>query len=86
MFTPDLPWWEFVAGTLVALNAIVGLVASRSRRFQDLVEGESVVVGRDGKLLIRHRISQADREESLRQADCELSEMRCWSPAAKSAS
>jgi uncharacterized membrane protein YcaP (DUF421 family) len=69
-----------VAGTLVALNAIVGLVASRNRRFQVLVEGDSVVIGREGKLLkptmIRHRISQAEVEESLRHADCDLSEMQ----------
>jgi len=137
MFTPSLPWWEFivragviyaallvmvrisgkrtvgqftpfdllvvmllsegvsnslsaddsslggallVAATLVGLNAIIGLVASRSRRFQTLVEGDAVVIGRDGKLLrsamLRHRVSETDVQESLRHADCELSEMQ----------
>jgi uncharacterized membrane protein YcaP (DUF421 family) len=69
-----------VAGTLVALKAIIGLLASRSRRVQVLVEGDSVVIGREGKLLrptmIRHRISEADVEEALRHADCEVSEMQ----------
>ena len=68
-----------VAGTLVALNASIGFIASRNQRFRVLVEGDSVVIGRDGTLLkqtmARHRISQADVEESLRHADCELSEM-----------
>jgi uncharacterized membrane protein YcaP (DUF421 family) len=69
-----------VAGTLVALNAMIGIVASRSRRFQVLIEGDPVVIGREGQLLnptmIRHRISEADVEEALRHADCDLAEMQ----------
>jgi len=36
---------------------------------------------RDGKVfdevMRRHRISQAELEEALREADCELKELRC---------
>ena len=69
-----------VAGSLVLLNALVGLLASRSRQVEKLVEGEPVIVGRNGQLIegamARHRLSRAELEESLRQADCPLKDMR----------
>jgi uncharacterized membrane protein YcaP (DUF421 family) len=68
-----------VAGTLVLLNAAVGLLASRSRKVEKLVEGEPVILGRDGRLferaMARHRLSRSELEESLRQADCRLQDM-----------
>jgi len=68
-----------VAGTLVLLNAAVGLLASRSPKIEKLVEGEPVIVGRNGHLfertMARHRLSRAELEESLRRADCPLRDM-----------
>ena len=137
MFTPNLPWWEFVlracvvysallvmvrlsgkrtvgqftpfdllvvlllsegvsnslsggdesllgglilAASLVLLNALVGLLAARSPGVEKIVEGEPVLLGRNGRMLehvmTRHRISPATLEESLRRADCPLHDMK----------
>jgi uncharacterized membrane protein YcaP (DUF421 family) len=69
-----------VAGSLVVLNALVALLASRSHAVYKVVEGEPVIVGRDGELferaMARHRLSRAELEESLRRADCPLKDMR----------
>lgn len=69
------------AATLIGLNAVVGWAASRNRRVQVLVEGEPVLVGRDGQLfepvLRRHRVGLADLQQALREADCDQEEMKC---------
>lgn len=68
------------AATLVALNVAVAFATSRSARLQTLMEGRPVLVGRDGKLfgeiLRKHRIPMGDVEQALREADCELADMR----------
>ena len=68
-----------VAGSLVLLNSLVALMASRIRPLGKLVEGDPVIVGRNGQLLervmARHRLTRAELEESLRRADCPLQDM-----------
>jgi uncharacterized membrane protein YcaP (DUF421 family) len=68
-----------VAGSLVLLNWVVALSASRSHKIERLVEGDPVIVGRNGQLLervmARHRLTRAELEESLRRADCPLQDM-----------
>lgn len=68
-----------VAGSLVLLNSLVALTASRVRPLGKLLEGDPVIVGRNGELLervmARHRLTRAELEESLRRADCPLPEM-----------
>lgn len=75
----SLPGGLIAAATLVLLNAVVGFVASRSRKFEKLVEGTAVLIGKDGTILTdvlrRHRISEADMHKSLREADCRQEEM-----------
>ena len=75
----SLPGGLIAAVTLVLLNAAVGFVASRSRKFEQLVEGTAVLIGKDGTILTdvlrRHRISEADMDKSLREADCRQEEM-----------
>ena len=60
-----------LAAVLVALNWTIGLVSSRSRLAERLIEGEPVVLARDGKLfpkvLRRELVSQNDFDEALRQ-------------------
>lgn len=70
-----------VCATLIALNAVVGMLTARYRWIERVVEGEPVLLARDGKVfpttLRRHRISEADMQKALREADCRLDEVRC---------
>ena len=63
-----------LAATLIAINYAVGWLASRSRRMERLVEGEPVLVARDGKLLEsvlrRELLTRADFDAALRQQGC----------------
>ena len=59
-----------MAVTLIVLNYAVALLTSRHRRFERMVEGEPVVLARDGKLfpqvLRRELVSNEDFAEALR--------------------
>ena len=59
-----------LAATLIALNWLVGFASARSRRLDSLVEGDPVLLGRDGQLfeavLRRENMSRLDVEEALR--------------------
>ncbi|HXH01585.1 MAG TPA: YetF domain-containing protein [Xanthomonadaceae bacterium] len=63
-----------LAATLIALNWLVGLATSRSRRMDRLVEGVPVVLARNGRIyqeaLRRENIAKSDFDEAMRQADC----------------
>jgi len=63
-----------LAATLIALNWLVGLATSRSRRMDRLVEGVPVVLARNGRIyqeaLRRENIATSDFDEAMRQADC----------------
>ena len=60
-----------LAGTLIALNYLVGSLAARFPRFHALVEGRPVQVITDGEVdharLRREQFSDADIEEALRR-------------------
>ena len=66
--------------TLVALDVLIAVSTSRSKRIDTLVEGNPVVIGRNGVIykdvLKRERVSESDVEKSLREADCDVEEMR----------
>ncbi len=59
-----------MASTLIAVNYLVALATARSRLVERLVEGEPVVLVRDGRVfdhvLRRELISQHDFEEAMR--------------------
>lgn len=63
-----------LAVTLIALNWLLGFITARSRRAERVIEGEPVVLARDGKLfehaLKRELVSRADFDEALRQEGC----------------
>ena len=69
-----------VVCTLFAVNALTNRLSLRSARFRRLVEGEAVIVGRDGRIL-RERlkeqhVSEEDLFQALREADCDLADMK----------
>jgi uncharacterized membrane protein YcaP (DUF421 family) len=66
--------------TLIALNLVVAVMASRSVWMQTLTEGAAVLIGRDGRLfteiLKREHVPLLDVERALREADCDLNDMK----------
>ncbi|WP_046985149.1 DUF421 domain-containing protein [Delftia tsuruhatensis] len=77
----SLPGGLLVCVVLIALNTAVGFVTARWRGAEKLLEGEAVLLGRDGKIFESarksHRVSRNDIEKAMREADCEESEIRC---------
>jgi uncharacterized membrane protein YcaP (DUF421 family) len=63
-----------LAATLLSLNWGVGFLSARSRRFDRLVEGHSIVLARDGIVdqdqLRRQSISEEDFRAACRSGDC----------------
>lgn len=63
-----------LAATLILLNYAVGWLATRSQRIETLIEGEPVLIARDGQLLDsvlkRELVTQADFAAALRQQGC----------------
>jgi uncharacterized membrane protein YcaP (DUF421 family) len=70
-----------IAATLIVLNGSIGLLVARSRKMEVLVEGDALLIGRDGvffeKVMHRNRIGELDVEQALREADCARHEMQC---------
>jgi len=68
------------AGTLMVLNASIAIATSRSEKFAKLVDGEPVLLGRDGKVfkdaMKRQHVAKGDFEQALREADCPLDKMK----------
>ena len=77
---PSLPGGLIAATTLVALNLVMAVIASRSRRAEDIIEGSPVLIARDGRLLpdaLRaNHVGRGDWEKALREADAELADVR----------
>ncbi|WP_028603649.1 DUF421 domain-containing protein [Ottowia thiooxydans] len=69
-----------VCAVLIAINMLVGILTARSRVAEKMLEGEAILLGRDGEIFEsvpkRHRVSQNDIEKALRGADCERQEVR----------
>ena len=70
-----------VAATLMVLNTALAVASARSRRVEEVTEGTPVLVGRDGvvfdKVLRRERVGIGEFEKALREADCELADVKC---------
>jgi uncharacterized membrane protein YcaP (DUF421 family) len=68
------------AATLIGLDVLIAVGSSRSRRFDAAMEGNPVLVGRDGVIyddvLKRAHVPRGDVEQALRAADCEIEDMR----------
>jgi uncharacterized membrane protein YcaP (DUF421 family) len=70
-----------LAITLVALNLAVAFLSTRNKRMEQVMEGSSVLIGRDGKVfdevIKKHRIGSGEVDRALREADCTLEDMSC---------
>ena len=76
----SLPGGLIAAATLILLNVLTALVSARNPRIDGIVEGNPVLVGRDGVIyddvLKRQRVARSDVDKALRDADCEVEDMR----------
>lgn len=61
-----------LAATLISLNYVVGWITARSPRLHGWIEGEPVLLARDGRVfadrLRRECLSRADFDEAMRRA------------------
>jgi uncharacterized membrane protein YcaP (DUF421 family) len=61
-----------VVATLIALNLILAFVSTRSRKVESILEGEPVVLVRNGELrkqaMLRNNIPEGDLDEAMRGA------------------
>ncbi|MPS98050.1 MAG: DUF421 domain-containing protein [Pseudomonas sp.] len=77
----SLPGGLIVCVVLIALNTLIGFVTARWRGAEKLLEGEAILIGRNGQIFDavrkKHRVSQNDVEKALREADCEEQDIRC---------
>ena len=68
-----------VAAVLVALNMLMAFLSSHSEKMSKVLDGTSVLLGRDGvlyeKVIKQCRLSDEEVQESMRECDCRLSEM-----------
>lgn len=68
------------AATLLSLNVLIATVSARSKKVDAVLEGSPVLIGRDGviydEVLKRQRVPRSDMDKALREADCELEDMR----------
>jgi uncharacterized membrane protein YcaP (DUF421 family) len=68
------------AAKLVALNLLLAVATSRSVRLQSMVEGDPVLIGRNGRIfadtLKKNHVPVVDVERALRAADCDLKDMQ----------
>lgn len=69
------------ATTLIALNVIIAIATSRSRKIAEMIDGTPVLLGRDGQIfhdvVKKCRVAEGDVEQALREADCPLHKMKC---------
>ena len=70
-----------VAVTLVLLNVIVAVASARSKKIEAVVEGNPILIARDGRIfhdeLKRQHVGVGDMDKALREAECELDNVKC---------
>ncbi|WP_343729720.1 YetF domain-containing protein [Duganella sp.] len=70
-----------IAITLIALNMLLAYLSSHSSKLATMIDGESVLLGRDGRIyrdvIKQNRIAVSDVEQALREADVPLEKARC---------
>jgi uncharacterized membrane protein YcaP (DUF421 family) len=68
------------AGALVLIDMLLAVVTSRSKKLDSMLQGNPVLIGRDGAfykdVLKKERVPEEDVEKALRAADCPIEDMR----------
>ena len=68
-----------VCAVLILLNTLVGFLTAYVRPAERLLEGEAILLGRNGRVFDakrkRHRVSKNDIEKALRENGCALCDM-----------
>lgn len=68
-----------VAVTLLSLNVLIAYIASRNRRLEHILEGQEVLLGRNGRLfenvMKAHRIGRNEIDQVLHANDIDLEDM-----------
>jgi uncharacterized membrane protein YcaP (DUF421 family) len=63
------------------LNLGIAFATARSAHVRKFIEGDPILVGSNGAVfedkLKRHHVSLADVDQALREANCEMKDMRC---------
>jgi uncharacterized membrane protein YcaP (DUF421 family) len=76
----SLPGGLIAAATLLVLDVGLAWASSRSKKFDGVLSGDPVLIGRDGVIykdvLRRERVPESDMHKALREADCEVEDMR----------
>ncbi|MEJ6021388.1 DUF421 domain-containing protein [Ramlibacter sp. PS4R-6] len=76
----SLPGGLIAAATLIVLNTLVVVLASRFQKVDAVLQGSPVLIGRDGTIykdvLKRERVPESDVEQALRENNCEIEDMR----------
>ena len=76
----SLPGGLLAAATLLVLDVLLAMATSRSRKVDAFVQGCPVLIARDGQIyqdvLRRERVPESDLHKALRDADCEIEDMR----------
>lgn len=69
------------ATTLIGLNLLVAATSARVVAIQTALQGEPVLIGKDGRIfsdtLRKLHVPEADVQQALREADCDIDRMQC---------
>ena len=68
------------SASLIGINVAISMLTARITWLHTLVEGDPVLIGRDGKIftdkLRENHVPRMDVECALRQADCDLKDLK----------
>ncbi|MBP1203133.1 uncharacterized membrane protein YcaP (DUF421 family) [Duganella sp. 1411] len=77
----SIPGALILALTLIVLNVAIAVATSRSEKIAAMVDGEAVLLGRDGKVfqdaMRRNHVAKGDVDQALREANCSQDKMKC---------
>ena len=77
----SIPGALILALTLIVLNVVIAIATSRSEKIAAIIDGEAVLLGRDGRVfddaIRRNHVAKGDVDQALREANCPQDKMKC---------